>query len=475
VVQDVRGKFSSDGVFEPMVNEKNDGFDTVEWISRQPWCNGRVGMWGESYYGLASLAAAIAAPPALACIAPGDIVLDWHKIFFRQGAFYQNTLAAWTISMDANEYADLSKLDSWHLPLIEQAKAAGQEGKYFKAVIEHSADLSWWKPLDLSAGLDRIAIPVLYWSGWYDNYTGGLLGDYARLKQKSPHPDLIHLMVGPWDHEGSSEHTDHAICIPLPSTAAHRWDSYQAFFDRYLMEIENDFGKDGGVDYFTIAADRWQKSHAWPPVNMTPTPFYLRTGERLSSEAPSGDEAPDRFRYDPAKPVAETVGLNCWALCAQLGDRSEIEKRADVLCYTTAPLEADLELTGPIKAVLSAASSAPDTDFTVALIDLFPDGTANQIQDGIVRTSCARDPYRPEPVPAGEIRDYEIDLFATSYLVKAGHSIRVDVSSSCFDRYDRNTNTGELFGTARLVKIAEQAIHHSAAHPSRIVLPVVRR
>jgi putative CocE/NonD family hydrolase len=281
-------------------------------------------------------------------------------------------------------------------------------------------------------------------------------------------------MVGPWDHEGSSEHTDHAIRMPLPPTGEHRWDSYQGFFDRYLMEIDNGFGKDGTVDFFTIAADRWQKSDSWPPEAMTAMPYYLRGDGVLSPEAPKAEEGPDRYRYDPSDPVAETVGLNCWALCAQLADRREIECRADVLCYTTAPLATDLELSGPVKAILAAASSAPDTDFTVTLVDLFPDGTANQIQDGIVRVSCRDDVFAPAPLKPGTVQDFEVDLFATSYLVKAGHRFRVDISSSCFDRYDRNPNTGDRFGHAGHTVFAEQVIHRSRAHPSRILLPIVR-
>jgi putative CocE/NonD family hydrolase len=472
VVQDVRGKFSSDGAFDPMVHEAHDGYDTVEWVSRQPWCSGRVGMWGESYYGFTSLAAAVEAPPALACIAPGDIASDRHKVWFRQGAFLLNTVGPWAIAMDAPEYADLSRVDSWHLPLIDMAAAAGQEGRYFRTLIDHAHDPAWWAKRGLSDRLDRIRIPVLFWSGWYDNYTGGLLDDFAALERVSPQPGRVHLFVGPWDHESSGEHTDRAICVKLPPTGEHRWDTYQAFFDRYLMNLDNGFGAAGKVEYFTISANRWQRSVSWPPPDMRATPFYLRAGRVLAREAPGVAEEPDRFRYDPADPVAETVGLNCWALCGQLGDRREIEKRADVVSYTTEPLDSDVELTGPVEAVVYAASSATDTDFTVTLVDVFEDGTANQIQDGIIRAAHRDDPYRTSPIVPGRVYEYAIDLAATSYLVKAGHRIRVDVSSSCFDRYDRNPNTGERFGYAVGTKVAEQAIHHSRNHPSRILLPI---
>ena len=473
MVQDVRGKFSSDGVFEPVVNEMNDGADTVQWITQQSWCGGKVGMWGESYYGLTALAAAMSGVPGLACIAPGDIVMDWHKIWFRQGAMFLNTMAPWAISMDAPEYADLSKLDPWHLPLNEMASAAGQSGTYFNAVLAHVTDRAWWERLDLTPGLDHIKIPVLSWSGWYDNFTGGQLQDFKRL-ESAVGREHTHLMVGPWDHEGSSEHTTKAMCMPVPPTGKARWDTYQHFFDRYLMGADNGFGRDGRVRYFTIGANRWQVSQSWPPSTMQPTPYYLKANGQLSPDQPMEDAAPDRFTYDPGDPVVETVGRNCWAVCGQLGDRRPIEARADVLTYTTPRLEADLELTGPVSMKLYAASDATDTDFTVALSDVFPDGISNPIQDGIVRASARENVFDPTSIELGRIYAYDIDLFATSYLVKAGHRIRVSISSSCFDRYDRNLNTGERFGTNFSIRLARQEIHHSPAHPSHILLPLKR-
>jgi uncharacterized protein len=283
VVQDVRGKFSSDGIFDPMVHEAHDGHDTVDWVSRQPWCSGRVGMWGESYYGFTSLAAAVEMPPALACIAPGNIASDRHTIWFRQGAFLLNTIGPWAIAMDAPEYADLSRIDPWHLPLVEMASAAGHEGAYLRTLIDHAQDPAWWARRGVRDRLDRIKIPVLFWSGWYDNYTSGFLEDFAALERSSPNPEHIHLFVGPWDHESSGEHTDRAICVKLPPTGEHRWDTYQAFFDRYLMEAQNGFGAAGKVEYFTIGTNRWQRSSAWPPPGMRPTPFYLRVGGVLAT------------------------------------------------------------------------------------------------------------------------------------------------------------------------------------------------
>jgi hypothetical protein len=456
-----------------MVNERADGYDSVEWVSRQPWCDGRVGMWGESYYGYTSLAAAVEAPPALLCIAPGDIATERRKIWLRGGAFPLNTIGAWAIAMDAPEYADLGRIDWWHLPLAGIPAAAGCEGGFLKRMIEHADDPAWWAERSLRDRLDRIGIPVLFWSGWYDNYTGEQLQDFAILERASAHPETVHLLVGPWDHEGTAGDVGRAVCVDVPPTQQHRWDTYQAFFDRYLMGIDNGFGSAGKVQYFTIGANRWRAAASWPPPGIRQTPFYLRAGGRLAPAMPEGAEAPDRYCYDPADPVVETVGRNCWALCTQLGDRREIERRDDVICYTTEPLDRDVEITGPITAILYAASSAVDTDFTVALIDVFEDGTANQIQDGIIRAAYRDGGRRAPPLVPDRVYEYRIDMFATSYLVKAGHRIRVDVSSSCFDRYDRNTNSGERFGHAVEIRVAEQSIEHSKDHPSHILLPVV--
>jgi putative CocE/NonD family hydrolase len=316
-------------------------------------------------------------------------------------------------------------------------------------------------------------VPVLTWSGWYDNFTGEQLADLQLILATHPAPETVHLMVGPWDHEGSGEHTDHAVCVPVPPTAAHRWDAYQAFFDRYVMRAA-DAAPVPAVEVFTLN-DAWQELDAWPPPAATPTAYHLRAGGVLSVEPPAADEQPDAYDYDPANPIAETLGGNCWMLCEALGDRREIEQRPDVVSYSTPPLAADLELTGQISAVLYAATSAVDTDFTIAVIDVFEDGTANQIQDGIVRSRFRNGMDAPSLVEPGEVVRYEIDLFATSYLLRRGHRLQVDVSSSCFDRYDRNPNTGGDYGHAAEPVVAHQVIHHAPAHASHVVLPVVAR
>ncbi len=473
VVQDVRGRFSSGGVFDPMVNEVGDGYDTVDWAATQEWCNGRVGLWGESYYGFTSYAAAISGHPAIACIAPGDIGLDRRAVWFRQGAFLLNTAGYWALAMDSKEYADVAGVDPYHVPLRDLPSSVGLEGDLFVKMLDHVDDAEWWRERSLSHRLRDVKVPVLAWSGWYDNYLGQLLADYQTLASDRPSTRPVHLFVGPWDHEGSADYTERAVCQRVTATAPHRWETYLAFLDHYLMGIDNGFGDRGPVEVYVLGADRWRTLPSWPPPGVVETPLYLRGGGSLSFELPSPDEPPDAYDYDPADPVAGTVGRNCWALCTTLDDRRHLDHRADILRYSTDPLAEDLVFCGPLTAWLYASSSATDTDFTVTLCDVFENGTVNTIQDGIVRARYRAGLNSPAPIESGQIEEYRIDLFATSYVVRRGHRLRVDVSSSDFDRYDRNPNTGDPWGSSDRMLIAKQQIHHSPGRESRVVLPVV--
>jgi putative CocE/NonD family hydrolase len=472
VVQDVRGKFSSGGAFDPGVHEVDDGTDTVDWVASEPWCDGRVGLWGESYYGFTAVAAAVGGHPAIRCIAPGDIAVDRRAAWFRQGAFLLNTTGTWALAMDAPEYADVSGVDPYHLPLVELGRPVGLEGAYLRAILTRLEDAAWWRQRGLRHRLHEVRVPVLSWSGWWDTYLGAQLREHAELLASHPQPATVHLLVGPWDHEGSGEHTDRVVCVPVPPTAEHRWDAYQAFFDRYLLDA--DVPAPPAADVFTIGPNRWRELPAWPPPDVRPTPLFLRADGRAALAAPTDDEPPDTFTYDPADPLPELVGRNGWALCAALGDRRRFDDRIDVLRYVGEPLADDLELTGPLSARLFAASSAVDTDFTVTLADVFPDGTVNTVADGIVRARYRRGLDRPVPLVPGAVEAYDVDLHATSYVVRAGHRLRVDVSSSCFDRYDRNPNTGAPVGTATTTVVARQTIHHAPGRASHVLLPVRR-
>ena len=485
IAQDVRGKWGSQGRFDPNVGgtEIADGYDTIDWIAGQDWSNGRVGMWGESYFGFTSYAGAVSGHEALVAIAPGDITLNRYRGTFRNGCLQLNTVGTWAISMMARRYQDLSSIDPWHLPLAQMANAAGIPSSYFDQVIANPVPSPFWEERSLLAGYDAIRIPVLHWDGWYDNYLGPMLRDWRLLADANAPRRHNHLLIGPWDHECSADKLGRAGLMPVPASAfAHRWDHYAAFFDRYLMGLDNGFGARGPIHYFTLGADRWRDAEDWPLPGTDFQSWYLHgkgraitaDGEGTLSREPPGEESHDSFVYDPTNPIAATLQMDCWAIAGAMGDRPEIEQRHDVLVYTSEPLKEPLELTGPITAELHAASSATDTDFTVVLADVFPDGRVNMIQDGILRTGF-RDPDRaPQPIEPGRIYAFGIDLWATSYLVGEGHRLRVEISSSDFNRYDRNPNTGAPFGHSPDTIKAEQTVFHDAIHPSHIVLPVIR-
>ena len=483
VVQDVRGKWGSEGLFEPNLaaNEVPDGHDTIDWIAQQPWSNGRVGMWGESYYGFTSYCAAASGHPALACAAPGDISLDRYSITYRAGCLQLNTVGTWAISMTDQTYQDLSQLDYWHLPLADMARAAGVTSSYFENVVANPVPGPFWGEHSVLKGYDSIRIPVLHWGGWYDLYLGPNIADWRRMAANNEGAGHQHLFIGPWDHSGSADKVHRVGLLPVADgTAEARWDTFCAFFDHYLAGMNNGFGAKGPVRYYVMGADIWRDAETWPPTGTETVAWYLHSDGSangldgdgcLDTRAP-GDETPDRYDYDPNDPVADTLEIDCYSIAGQMGDRRPVEQRADVLVYTGATLTYDLEVTGPILAHLHVASSAPDTDFTVALVDVFPDGRATLIQDGILRASYRHGTDDIAPLEPGCPCKLTVDLWSTSYLVKAGHRLRVEVSSSCFNRYDRNLNTGGPNGRAAIARIAHQTLFHDAERASCIMLPI---
>ena len=478
VCQDVRGRFGSEGTFDSPFgrHEIADSFDTIEWIAGQDWSDGRVGMWGESYYGLTSYCGAIGGHQALKCIAPGDPApFDLHGIVYRQGAFVLNAMGYWGLGMDARRYSPFDGLDCWKLPLSEIPEPMAQPGKLFRQwATRPSRDDSVWRDGDLTDGVDKIAVPTLLWGGWYDNIQGPWLADWSTVVAQSPAPEHKHMLIGPWDHEGTSNTSGVVGPLAVGKQGAYRWDTTQGFFDHYLMGIDNGFEKRPRVEIFVMGDNAWRFEEEWPLARAVDTAFYLHGDGKLSTTG-AGDGPPDSFVYDPANPVDDTLGGDAWASIAGLADRRAIEQRDDVLMYTSEPLDGDLEITGNVRAELHAASSAVDTDFTVTLVDVYEDGYAHQIQHGIVRASH-RDPEdEPSPIEAGRVYAYAIDLWSTSHVVKRGHRIRIEVSSSRFDEFDRNLNSGEPQGEGVNPVPATQTIHHSAAYPSHIVLPVVPR
>lgn len=487
VVQDVRGRFSSEGTFWPFVKEAQDGYDTIDWIAKQPWCDGNIGMMGESYYGYTTWAAATTNHPNLKCIAPSNIAIDPYSAVFQNGAFCLQTLGIYPILMNSRTYQNVLKLDHWHLPLVSMADEAGIRARSYKELIQNPLRNDGWERINLKHHYDRVKIPVLSLAGWYDVFLRASIEDWAELRDSRANTELAGkewLVIGPGDHESTTERTNRVGRLDIgDKSATTRWEVMQAFFDYYLKGVNNDFEKTPKVRIFVIGDNDWRYESEWPLARTEFTNYYFRSqGEantldgdgKLSTERPRV-EPHDTYVYDPLDPVTASYEIDLWSLAEQLKDRLPVEERDDVLVYTTPELEKDLEITGPISVSLYAASSAVDTDFTAALVDVFPDGYIHLIQEGIIRASYRNSDSKLAPIEPEKVYEYKLDLWATSYVIKKGHKLGVEISSSNFDRFDRNPNTGKPFGTSPETIKATQKIYHSARYPSRITLPIIPR
>lgn len=486
VIQDVRGKWCSEGKFEPFVNEPNDGFDTLDWIAKQPWCNGNIGMTGESYYGYTQWAVAPLNHPNLKCIVPGDTAANIYGSFmYVDHAFCQKTIGTWGPEMNSRQYKNFFRLDPWHLPLIDRTDAAGIPCHYYREWIQHPTRDSYWDPINVDQKFGKIKIPVMNWGGWYDVFLKSTLNDWEGMRANANDEKLRDdqwLIISPTDHETTTMTTGRIGRVDVGKTA-WTYDHIQHFFDYYLKGIDNGSRQASRINIFVIGDNQWRQENEWPLARTVYTRYYFHSqgnantiyGDGSMTTVEPREEPSDRFVYDPDDPVCITLKTDLWHLAQTLRDRRQVEKRKDVLVYSSPVLKENLEITGPITATIYATSTARDTDFTAALVDVFPDDYGQLIQEGIVRARYHNPQAGCSLIEPGKVYEYSIDLWATSYVVKAGHRLRVEISSSNFDRYDRNPNTGDEFGLNTNVIVAEQTIFHNLTFASHITLPIIPR
>jgi putative CocE/NonD family hydrolase len=497
VAQDVRGRFKSEGIFG-RVDEISDGYDTIEWISKQPWCNGSIGATGESYYGYTTWAAAVGQHPNLKSIAPVNITPNLFERRFVNGVFRLQAQGGWALDMDGRDDEDVEAIGWYHLPLISLGDKAGLSDAIYTSWIHNPVLNTFWNERSFHHRYDDIRIPALYIGGWYDQYTKGTIAGWQGVREQSPSLEtrqMQWMVIGPWDHESvSTQFADHPEPlskigrVDIGNSAATTYgETLLAFFDYTLKGVDNGFDKTPPVRIFVIGDNEWRFEDKWPLDRMQSTPYYFHSDDSGQSAAAGGSlniTAPenlsdqhqkDSYDYDPADPVVYNLDEDIWSRARYIADRSLIARRADVLTYNTSPLSEAMELTGPLTVTLYAASTAPDTDFTAALVDVFPGGHAQLIQEGILRASFRESDTMPTPIEPGKIYRYEIDLIATSYVVQPGHQLRVEISSSNFPRFARNLNTGNSFGMSDRYDVATQTIYHSADYPSHITLPVILR
>jgi putative CocE/NonD family hydrolase len=506
VVQDTRGRYTSDGVAVPH-DEADDGFDTVQWAASLPGSNGKVGMFGGSYLATTQLQAATRQPPALTALFPASSYASRHEMVFQGGAFYLSDGLSWNlgqavdvrrrvftpdvgrdgpIGLDAAQRKLLGSTWYWHLPLksMNELDIRRFSPGYFQ-MLDHPDFGPFWAPGDIRSQHHRFTVPAFHLTGWYDTLLTGTLANFTGLRANAATETARRyqrLIIGPWTHARPSASSTKIGDVDFGPEAG--FDSEELtirWFDHWLKGGDRAVVETAPVRLFVMGENRWRDEQEWPLARARQTAYYLRGGGRantlegdgvLHPDAPGAADRADRYVYDPANPVPTGASGGYSRTPA---DQRAVEQRSDVLVYTSAPLEQDLEVTGPLALTLWVSSSARDTDFTGKLVDVFPDGTARALADGILRARYRNGTTRQSLLAPGEPTEITIDLGATSNLFHAGHRIRLEVSSSNFPRFDRNPNTGGVFGEDREVRPAEQTILHDAAHPSRLILPIVPR
>lgn len=508
VIQDVRGQGASDGVFTEFGNDGSDGYDTVEWAAGLPGSTGKVGMYGSSYVGATQWLAATTTPPHLTTIVPSNTASDYYDDWtYEGGEFRLGFVLPWAIGTIATTAAenrgDAAAVDQLHTAATERARWLNylpykdlppmQPGNpavapWYFDWIRHSTRDDYWKRWSIRDRYQNVKVPVLHFEGWYDAFLRGGLENFAGMTAGGGSPDARRyqrIVVGPWDHlawgrESSSPSTLLKNLGPGANSPVN--ELQLAWFDHFLKGVDNGAATESPrVDYFLMGANRWKNAPAWPLPQTEWTVYHLggpgarHNGTLLRDSASPGD-APDTYLYDPANPVPSAGGHSCCAAdTAPEGryDQRAMEQRPDVLTYTSAPLNTDTEITGPIAVDLWASSSAPDTDFTAKLVAVQPNGTAVNLNNGIVRTSMAQSLSERRPIPMGQPHKYHIDVWPVSYQFRTGERIRLEISSSDFPQYAPNPNTGAPFGQDAALHTATQTILHDPAHPSTLTLPVI--
>lgn len=503
IIQDTRGRYSSDGDFYTFKYESNDGYDTVEWAAALPYSDGRVGMFGGSYVGATQMLTAIAHPPHLAGICPEVTPSNYHDGWVYQGgAFVQWFSQSWTaglaqdtfnraVAKNTNALTGMWKLPLTSFPLFNIGDSssvpasAATLAPYYLDWLAHPNYDDYWKQLSIEEHYADIKVPSLTIAAWYDLFLGGSLRNYLGVKSRGGSEEARkgqHLLITIGGHAGDGRKIGEIDFGP--AAAEYDTDKVILGWYNYLFKGEQNEFAGKPVKIFVMGSNRWRQEDEWPLSRTRNTRYYLHAakgsnslrGDGSLSEAPPKAEAADHFLYDPANP-APTIGgpLCCDGEHMAPGPRDQrpVEGRDDVLIYTTPAFAQDTEVTGPISVELFAQSSAVDTDFTAKLIDVLPDGYAQNLTEGIIRARYRSSQEKPDLINPGQVYKFNIDLWSTSNVFLKGHKLRLEISSSNFPRFDRNLNTGEDMASGQHFVTATNTIYHDAQHPSALVLPIV--
>ena len=502
IQQDVRGRYDSEGTFYAFKNEPDDGFDTDEWIGKQPWFNGKLGTMGGSYVGFTQLTQAIRGSQHLTSMAPTVTTLNiYGNWIYTGGAFQYGFALPWGgLFIDGHvnqEYLAYNWPEAFkHLPLSTADEAVGRNNPFYRDWVKHPARDAYWDQNSHENEQDKVTVPLFNVGGWYDIFLAGMLQDDIAIRQKGKTAAARsgkRLMVGPWVH-GVGTHNNFRAESPYqtdrmdfgPAADVDMQRLTLRWLDYTLKGMNNGMASEPPIKIFVMGDNAWRYENEWPLARTQYTKYYFQSGGKANSSngdgtlgtaQPKGGSPSDTFGYDPANPVPTIGGNNCCRsdiVAMGAFDQRSVERRDDMIVFTSPELKEPVEVTGPITVKLYAATSAKDTDWTAKLVDVHPNGYVQNIQDGIIRARYRENVAGPaKPIAPGAVLEYTIDLWASSNTFLPGHRLRVEISSSNFPRFDRNLNTGEDPGTGTKMEIAKQTIYHSEQYPSHIVLPVI--
>lgn len=472
IVQDVRGRFDSEGVYDPFINEASDGKATLQWLSERRWFNGALGTWGLSYLGYVQWAMAADAPLFLKAMMPIMVGPQVFTSTYPDGAFGLSLRVSSTyaihfkaqfmekslrkkllllISMFSGREAKKLKAAFDHLPLKEaDVMVTGKRDRFYQDILSHTnAQDAFWKSRDHTASVSKVNAPVYLMGGWYDLYLREVLDTYATLSENDGNP---YLTVGPWHH--AQLH---------PNLEGLR--SGLHWFDAHLKNKPGGLRKKP-VRIYVMGTNEWRELEKWPPPALE-TPYYLHPEAGLVPEAPSLDLSFDKYLYDPADPTPAVGGALLDRKGAGAKDNRPLETRHDVLYYTSLPLLNPMEVIGHVKLALFVATNLAHTDFFARLCDVDKNGRSMNVCDGLFRVAPGKGFLQPD----GSLL-IEVDMWATAYGFKRGHRLRLQISSGAHPRWNRNLGTGAPLGTGSHMKIAKQTVYHDANHPSALILPI---
>lgn len=494
VMTDNRGRYESGGDWDPFRFEAKDGYDEIEWAAKQDFSNGKIGLQGGSYLGHVQWAAASQAPPSLVAIFPSlastNIYANWIT---HGGAFRLSFNYGWGVVRMPNRIMlpqywhteaytpEELKYDNilWHLPLnTGDLKSAGYAVKHYRDWLAHSSYDDYWKQISDEERMDKIRVPAEVSGGWFDIFLAGTINGYTLMKQKAATEAArkgTRMIIGPWGHGPTRKYGDVDFG---PDAYNDQFEEELRFFDFHLKGIKNGLDNNNPVKLFYMGVNKWRTETDWPIPGTNYRNLYIagtgnansvRGGGTLTFDKPTSGK--DTYSYDPQNPVHTLGGNNCCGTPTLAGpnDQRTIEQRNDVLVYTSQFLKDPLTIAGPVKFKLNASTDGPDTDWMVKLVDVYPNGFAMPVAEGILRARFRNGLDKPELLKAGQQYEFTIDMAGTANTFLPGHRIRIDITSSNFPQFDRNPNTGEPLGSATKTRVALQTIFHG----SHVILPVV--